>query len=34
VSSTEPVFDKGLDGDDFCMAAMDEFEKNMDTTKG
>jgi len=28
------VFDKGLDGDDICLAAMDDFEKNIDTTQG
>lgn len=34
MTSNEQVFDEGLDGDDFCMAAMDEFEKNLDTTQG
>jgi len=32
--SNEQVFDEGLDGDDICMTAMDEFEKNMVTIQG
>ncbi|KAL4132168.1 hypothetical protein QTP88_009375 [Uroleucon formosanum] len=34
MTSNEQVFDEGLDGDDFCMAAMDEVKKNLDTTQG